>query len=168
MTTTPLDPERAAEVRSLADLLGGVLERVIGGYAQAGVELPERRYWTLGTPAADCEQVVVSFVQAYIGPPGDEAGSPQRCTSPRSANMNVQVIRCIPTMGARGRAPSEAAIQGASEQLAIDAWLLLDLAGDLDMWDPIGPGLGVIATVETGEPQGGFQAVTLNITMAIP
>lgn len=169
MSITPLDPERAVEIRSLVTLLDGVLERVVAGFEQSGVKLPERRYWTLSQPAADCEQLVVSFIQAYYGPPGDEASSPQRCDGPRSAAVDIQLIRCIPTVGARGRAPSAAQIQESSEQLAIDAWLLLDIAGSLDMWDaPLPGGLGVIATVDAGEPQGGFQSVTLHLTTAIP
>jgi hypothetical protein len=39
---------------------------------------------------------------------------------------------------------------------------------ELDQWDDTGYGIGVIATSEVGEPQGGFQTVALNITMAVP
>jgi hypothetical protein len=168
MTTVTVDPERVAEVRTLVTLLGDVLDKVVAGYEQSGVELPERRYWTLSQPAADCEQLVVSFVQAYYGPPGDEASSPQRCDGPRSAAIDIQIIRCIPTVGARSRVPSAEQIQTGSEQLAIDAWLLLDIAGELDMWDVAPPGMGVIATVDAGEAQGGFQSVTLHLTTAMP
>lgn len=169
MTTTPVDPERAVEVRSLIGMMETILDRVIAGYEQAGVSLPDRRYWTLATPAVDCEQLVVSFVQAYIGSPGDEAAEPQRCHSPRSAAIDIQVSRCIPSVGSRGRAPSAADIQAGSEALAIDAYLLLDIAASLDVWDPIGPpSLGVIATVDVTEPQGQYQSVTLHLTAAIP
>lgn len=169
MTATPLDPDRALEVRSLVNMLDEILKRVGAAFDQAGVPLPERRYWTLSQPAADCEQVTVSFVQAYLGPPGDEAMRPQNCNSPRSAAVDVQIVRCIPTVGSRGRAPEPKAIQSASEQLAVDAYLLLDIAADLDTWDPVGaPGIGVIATLDANEPQGGFQGVTLHLTAAIP
>jgi hypothetical protein len=163
-------PDRIDEARSLVNLLQGVLDRVIALYEAVPMELPSRRYWTLQTPAADCEQLVVSFMQAYIGPPGDEAATPQRCNSPRSAALTVQIIRCIPVADSKGRPPTAAQIQAGSEQLAMDAWLLLDIAGDLEQWDAPypGPGLGVIATVNAEEPQGGFQSVTLNVTMAIP
>lgn len=171
MTVVPaLDPERAAEVRSLVTMMDGVLESVVQSYAQSGVGLPERQYWTLGTPAADCEQLVVSFNQAYLGPPGDEAQTPQRCNGPRSASLTVQVIRCVPTVSVRGnRPPTAEQIQASSEALAVDAWLLLDMAGSLDQWDPAGGfGLGVIATVDAGDATGGFQAVTLTLNAAIP
>jgi len=166
--TVTLDPQRAAEVRSLNDLLDGIVERVIAGYEQAGVDLPERRYWTMQAPAWDCEQMVVSFVQAYVGPVGDEAAQPQRCDSPRTAVCDVQVVRCAPGLQARGRAPTPEQIQDAARLLGIDAWLLLDISSTFDQWDLTGPGMGVIATVDTGEPQGGYQAVTLHCTLAIP
>jgi hypothetical protein len=150
-------------------MLDEILSRVQAGYAQAGVDLPDRKYWTLSAPAVDCEQLVVSFVQAYIGPPGDEAATPQRCQSPRSAAIDIQVVRCVPTVGTRGTMPAPAAIQASSEQLAIDAWLLLDIAAELDTWDSLGgPGLGVIATVDANQAQGGYQGVTLHLTSAIP
>jgi len=44
----------------------------------------------------------------------------------------------------------------------------LDSARELDRWDPASFGLGVIATVETGSPEGGFQTVSMTITMAVP
>ncbi len=161
------------DARSIVTMMDKILERVQTGFAEAGVELPERRYWTLGLPAADCEQLVVSFNQAYIGPPGDEASEPQRCDAPRTAQIDIQVLRCIPTpTGSRGRAPTASAIQGASEAQAIDAWVLLDIACTLDTWDDPsgfpGPGFGVIATVDAGEAQGGFQGPVLHLTVAIP
>lgn len=166
--TVMVDPQRAAEVRSLNDLLDGILERVVAGYAQAGVDLPGRQYWTMQLPAADCEQLVVSFVQAFVGPPGDEAQTPQRCHSPRSAVVDVQITRCVPGIQARGRAPSPEQITEGARALGIDAWLLLDISANMDQWDPVGPGMGVIATVDVGEPQGGMQSVTLHMTLAIP
>jgi hypothetical protein len=166
--TITLDPQRAAEVRSLNDLLDGIVERVVAGYEQAGVDLPERRYWTMQLPAQDCEQMVVAFVQAYVGPVGDEAATPQRCQSPRTAVCDVQVTRCIPGLQARGRAPSSEQIENAARALGIDAWLLLDLSASMDQWDVAGPGMGVIATVDVGEPEGGYQTVTLHLTLAIP
>lgn len=167
MTVTP-DADLADEARSLVRLLDGALARVQGIYEQAGVSLPGRQYWTLGTPVWDCEQLVVSFVQAYFGPPGDEATRPQPCDGVRSAALKVEVVRCIPTVGKRGFAPSAEAIQEMSEQLAIDAYLLLDLAPLLDMWDPGYPGMGVIATVDSTDGEGGYQGVTLSVTTAIP
>lgn len=163
-----LNEDRVQEVHALALLMQDVLRAVESTYASANVPLPERRYWLMEAPAVDCEQVTVSFIQAYIGPPGDQASLPQPCDAIKTAVLQIQVHRCIPTANAKGKTPSPEAIIVASERLAIDAYLLLDSASALEMWDPIGPGLGVIATVEVTEPQGGFQGVILNLTLAIP
>lgn len=171
MSETPLDPVRAEEVRSLVNLLDEILKRVVAAYEQAGVDLPDRRYWTMSTPVADCEQLTVFFNQAYIGPPGDEASEPQRCTSPRTAQIDIQVLRCIPKPRGRGQSPPTAEeIQAGSVPQAIDAWLLLDIASSLDTWDGDlpGHGLGVIATVDSGDAEGGYQGPTLHLTVAIP
>jgi hypothetical protein len=153
-------------------MMDGVLERIVAGFDRAGLDLPARRYWTTGAPVVDCEQLVASFKQAYVGPPGDEAADPQRCDGPRSASIEVHVTRCIPVSGGRSGSvpPSAEAIEAASRVQVQDAWLLLDLAPDTEQWDGLMPGrgLGVIATVEAGEPQGGYQSTVLNLTMAIP
>lgn len=155
---------------SLVKMMDRILARVQGGFEQAGVVLPDRQYWTLGTPAADCEQLVVSFNQAYIGGPGDEAQEPRKCDSPRSAQLSIQILRCVPTSDSKGRSPSGEKIQAASVAQAIDAWVLLDIAAHLDTWDEDLPGfgLGVIATVDAGEAAGGYQGPTLNLAVAIP
>lgn len=169
VTLEGIDSDRAYEARSLVRMLDKLLVDLVAGFENYGITLPGRRYWTLGTPAADCEQVVISLVQTYIGPPGDEATSPQRCDAARSATVTIQVIRCVPVISPRGAAPTPDQIQTASEALAVDLWVTLDLISALDQWDSMGgPGLGVIATGEAGEPQGGFQGVTVTLTMAVP
>ena len=48
-----------------------VLNQVITQYTSYNMPLPGRRYWTLGSPSVDCEQVTVSMLQMYLGSPGD-------------------------------------------------------------------------------------------------
>jgi hypothetical protein len=48
--------------------------------------------------------------------------------------------------------------------MAIDAWMLLDTACLCSPW----LGMGVIATVTADEAQGGFQGVTMTLTVAVP
>jgi hypothetical protein len=164
-----VDPATVSnDAKNLATLMQNVLNAVIDTYTSYTMPLPGRRYWTLGTPSVDCEQVVVSMLQMYIGSPGDEATVPRRCNDPRSVTLIVQVSREVPTVGTNGRAPSGDAIQDGSEISAYDAWILLDSARLLDQWDPANFGLGVIATVETSSPEGGFQTVSMTITMAVP
>jgi hypothetical protein len=104
----------------------------------------------------------------YLGAPGDEATSPQRCSVPRSAVVTISIARAVPIVSAGGRPPSPEKIQQASATSAIDAWVLMDAVKLFDMWDGSGYGLGVIATVEITPPEGGFQSVTMNLTLAVP
>lgn len=154
---------------NLAVFLQDVLNRVISVYESYGMPLPPRRYWTMSTPVVDCEQLVVSLIQMYIGTPGDEANEPRRCNDPRSATLNVSVSRAVPVTQDNGRPPSADSIQEASEVCAHDAWVLLESVNDLDVWGgSTGYGLGVIATVDADQPEGGFQTTRMTLTMAVP
>jgi hypothetical protein len=156
------------DATNLRDMMDGVLERVETIFQSYNVELPQRRYWSIGQPAIDCEQVVVSFMQMYLGAPGDEATTPQRCHVPRSAVITISIARAVPIVGQNGRPPSQEKIQQSSAVSTIDAWVLMDAVKLFDMWDNTGYGLGVIATVEITPPEGGFQSVIMNLTMAVP
>ena len=167
--STPINKAAvSSSAKNLAVFLDAVLTQVITSYASYTMPLPLRRYYTLGQPVVDCEQAVVSFVQMYVGAPGDEATQPRRCSDPRSATINVSVSRAVPVVGQNGRPPSAETIESASEIAAYDAWILLDSASQLDTWESSGFGLGVIATVEVQAPEGGFQTVTLTLTAAVP
>lgn len=152
----------------LRDMMAGVLERVQNVFQSYNVELPNRRYWAMATPAIDCEQLVVYFQQLYLGPPGAEVGEPQRCHVPRSATVVISISRQTPIVGQNGRPPSPEAIEAASEIMAIDSWVLMESINQLDQWDETGYGVGVIATLEAGPPEGGFQTTTMVVTMAVP
>lgn len=152
----------------LKEMMDGVLARVVSVFESYGVPLPTRRYWMLGVPAIDCEQLVVSMVQMYLGAPGDQATEPRRCNNPRSATLNIYLSREVPTVGTNGRAPTGEKISEASEISAVDAWVMMQSINLLDQWDETGFGLGVIATLSVDGPEGGFQTTTLEITMAVP
>lgn len=167
--TTAMNISGASEdAFNLRNMMEGVLERVQSVFQSYNVELPNRCYWTMGQPAIDCEQLVVSFSEMYLGTPGAQVNEPQRCHVPRSATLTVSLARSIPTVGQNGRPPSAEKIQLSSEVLAVDAWVLLESINLLDQWDESGFGIGVIATLNVTEPAGGFQVVNLEITMAVP
>jgi hypothetical protein len=157
------------EALSLKNLLEQTLTVIEDRYTYHGVSLPTRRYWSINEEVIDCEQLVVTFQQLYIGVPGDEATRPQKQDSPRSAVLKATIARPIPTTNGRGLVPTEARIQQGSEISAVDAWVLLDCISMLDQWQITGSfGIGVIATVDTDPPQGGFQTVTATFTIAVP
>jgi hypothetical protein len=152
----------------LKNMMDGVLERVLNVFQSYNVPLPGRCYWTIGQPAIDCEQVVVSFQQLYLGPPGAPVGEPQRCNMPRSATINITIAREVPVVGQNGRPPSPDKIEKASSVSAMDAWVLMESVRLFDLWDESGYGIGVISTIDAAEPEGGFQLITMEVTMAVP
>ncbi len=147
---------------SLVSMAQALLDGVVDGYGARGITLPERRYWTLGTPANDCEQVVVSWQQVYLGTPGDEASSPLTCDSPRSGVFTVQLCRDMPVVSESGKAPSPEAIQAASRCLLLDAYVLLDILANID---PLG--MGVIVTGDVVEVSGGLGCVQVQTVLAV-
>jgi hypothetical protein len=156
------------DATNLRDMMSGVLERVETIFQSYNVSLPQKKYWMMGQPAIDCEQVVVSFLQMYLGAPGAQVGEPQRCHVPRTATLNVSISRATPVVGQNGRPPTQEKIQQASEILAIDSWVLMQSINLLDQWDETGYGIGVVATLDVSGPEGGFHTTTMTITMAIP
>lgn len=153
---------------NLRNMMQGVLGRVQTVFQSYNVELPARQYWTMASPAVDCEQLVIYFQQMYLGAPGAEVGEPQRCHVPRSASLAVSISRATPIVSQNGRPPSPDAIEAASEVLAIDAWVLMESINQLDQWDETGYGVGVVATLDVSPPEGGFQTTTMLVTMAVP
>jgi hypothetical protein len=159
------------DAKHLASFLQSILDKVVSVYDSYDMPLPERRYYTFGAPAVDCEQIAVSFLQMYIGTPGDEATVPRRCTDPRSATLLISVSRAVPITQANGNPPRPADIQAASEVSALDAWILMESNKEFDSsWGGLqgGLGLGVIATVDVDPPEGGFQTTRMTLTIAVP
>lgn len=157
------------EAKNLANFLQEVLNRVITVYESYNMPLPARRYYTMASPVVDCEQICVSFIQMYVGTPGDEATEPRRCHDPRTATISIQVARAVPITQANGQPPRADDIQDAAYVSALDGWILMESINNLDAWADNGPfGLGVIATVDADPPEGGFQTTRMTLTMAVP
>jgi hypothetical protein len=75
--------------------------------------------------------------------------------------MAIQILRCVPTISDGGVAPTADQIQLASARQAIDMWLLLDSVYSITSGAP------AIATVDAGPAQGGFQGVTMTLTVQV-
>lgn len=158
----PVDDGALIIVRMMERLL----DRVVAVFEQQGVPLPTRRYWMLGPqPAEDCEQVVVSFVQSYLGLPGDQAADAQSCNQGRTAVINVFISRNHPT-GENAKPASPERIMEASGWGAVDSAVLMWGLNDFNSVDGT-PGPGVIATVNVAPPSGGLQTTVLNLSMLI-
>lgn len=159
----------SSDALSLKNLLDGVLQHIVDRFDHHNVPLPNKRYWKFGAPVVDCEQLVLSVVQSYIGLPGQPASEPMRCNSPRSVVFRAVLVRCVPEPDARGNEPTAQKQQEYAAISAVDAWTLLDAVAYLDVWDGLGNfGMGVMGTIDVEDPQGGFQPVVATFTMAIP
>lgn len=154
---------------SLKVLMDGVLERLIEQYDRHNVPLPSKRYWKVGAPVIDCEQLVISVDSATVGLPNNPLPQPYRGSAPRTTTFRAYIARQIPMPDAKGNEPSATKQQEGSEILAVDMWVMLDAIRYLDEWDVSGAfGLGVSCNVQFEEPQGGYQVVTATYSMAIP
>lgn len=154
---------------SLKNFMDAVIDRLVDRFDYHNVPLPTKRYWKVGAPVIDCEQLVLSVDSMFLGNPGNEMQQPVRCNSPRSVTFRAMIARQIPTPDNRGNEPSGSKQQEASEILAVDMWTLLDAVAHLDGWDVVGAfGLGVIGNVEFEEPQGGYQVITATFSVAVP
>ena len=167
MSTTTI-ADVSSDALHLKNMMDGILSRIETVFQAYNVPLPSRRYWTMGEVAVDCEQVVVNFLQMYLGTPGDEQSAPQRCHVPRTATVVISISRPVATVGQNGRPPSGDKITESSYTSAIDAWVLMECIREFDMWDDSGYGLGVIATLDSSGPEGGFQTVNMQLTLAVP
>lgn len=110
----------------LYDLAGDVLAAVVAHYLDEGVDLPDRRYVTDGLPAWDCEQVTVRVARTY-GHGGDvrvETGSLLGPLVLAAADVEVQVVRCSPTVDDAGDPPAADEISASAAAVLDDADLV--------------------------------------------
>jgi hypothetical protein len=158
----------------LPKIARALLDRVRAVYAEAAIDLPSRQIWTIGEPVYDCEELVVSLIDLSEGlTQGDSPQSP--CVVPINATFKVTVVRCAPVPDNRGNPPTPDALMRAADESAVDAYLLMKSSCKFDMWgadvDGLDPsalgGLGVNASIEVVEAQGGMQGVALNIVTVI-
>lgn len=153
---------------NVVDMMDGILERVIDVFESYAVPLPARRYWTVGQSAIDCEQLTITLYQMYLGRPGEQQSQPQKCNMPRSAVVLITLAREIPVVSINGRPPTAQNITDGAKISAVDSWVLLQSLNLMDQWDGTGFGVGVIGSVDIPPPEGGFQLVTMTLTLAIP
>lgn len=178
------------DIVDMAEHLIGVINDV---YVQENVPLPELQYYCIGGQGQtvhDCEQLTVSWDQAYSGLPEAEASIPAQCDQIHTARFVIEVVREYSTMrpfvdpntgqvvqptvnrpaaygrGAHAqvdRVDPEVAKREAREQMQ-DAVLLLKaglIAGEATT------GRSAIVDVSAGPASGNFQAVIMNFTAAL-
>lgn len=164
-------PEAArAEYGDAFDTLKYIQETVETIYAQAEVDLPDRRFVAAGDVASsianDCEQVTVNLAQIYLGAPGEPAAVPPHCNLVMFGDFVVQVTRCVPgptttRAGASVRPPKVSAIEEQTLVQAVDMQLLLEAAYSMTNIQ------GVVASVTLSGVQGNMQSVILSLSISL-
>jgi hypothetical protein len=142
----------------------GILDAIVVVYQDNDVSLPDRQYIAMNSVAHDCEQLTVAFQQMYLGPPGGQLDTPLKCDAPRSIVVQVQLARCVPIPNSRGQAPSIEQMNESTLIMTRDCMLLMEgvCASDAAQF------LGYIADSSVTEPEGGIQAVQMNVVVGVP
>lgn len=181
------------ELNDIIDTCELLLETINRVYVEAGISIPDRQYYVIGGQGQtvhECEQVTVSWDQAYSGLPGNEASIPARCDDVHTASFVVEVVRPVNTartpvdpmaalnptapptklpgrwgggIGQTEMPTPEDYMREAKVQMQ-DAILLLRaglLAGEAT-WAETS-----IVDVSAGSPQGGYQATIMNFTATL-
>lgn len=168
--TLPPSTDLSENRHSVFRLMQGALNDVIDTFAANGVDLPERQYLTVGNSSEvihDCEQVTVTFEQAYTGLPGNPDGTTPVCSSPSSAVLAIEIVRCIETpKQARGGIPKPVEADAHTKDALIqvtDAYLLLE-AGMSSIRKNF---LGGVAEVSAGTANGAMQGMVMSLVLAI-
>lgn len=160
-------PEGILVKDKISWVMDSILQAVREEFQINGVELPERQFLTFGElPPHDCEQLTVTLIQSYIGPPGDQAAGPQHCDGPRSGVFQVELVRCVADGAAENLrnkklGPDLTKITNYAHERAVDVWLLLDSSKRLSDYNQ------VIADATVGAVQGQFQGVIANFVVQI-
>lgn len=132
--------------------------------------LPARRY-VLNSPLAaaafDCEATLVAVERVFSGLPGAESATPAFCLSPRSAEMSVAVVRCVPTGGSNPPSVAEMAASAASllADLAVLESAVVASATNGTVADDLSEivmGRGYLLS-----PSGGFGGAALSVTVSL-
>lgn len=143
-----------------------ILENLEGVYQSYNIPLPSQRFVTIGdTPTQDCEQAVVSYMQTYLGAPGDDAQAPQSCVGPLSMVVNVTITR-KQSLGPKG-IPSSAQKSNDANWAMLDSYVIMNNLKELD---PFGdtPNPSVIATASILGPAGGYFTTSVQLTVMVP
>lgn len=157
------------DVFQLRDAMDNILAGLESVYQSYNVPMPDRRFWTIGeTPVVDCDQIAITFLQMYLGAPGDDAQQPQNCNGIRSmvVQINVSRKRALPRAGARNVSPAAEQIQGDAVWSTIDAVTIMNGIGSLDQFSMGQP--QAIATVTANGFEGDYFTTSVQLTIPVP
>jgi len=113
---------------ALFDVAEAILDAVLAAYEATDLEPPPRQFIAHGTPPFDCDGILaVSIPRLFAGLPNANDTSPIQCATNRSAEFQVWVGKCVPTVDeAAGTVilPSAEEMTESARDLAAHAWLI--------------------------------------------
>lgn len=152
LTATP-----APQVATLMTMGTEILVRLNQLAGGAGMDLPTRQFVYPTMVPADCEQVVVVIGGWSLSPV--PSGMTDCLTAKWVGQFGVGITRCSPAVPSKNvPIPRPDQMNAAAQVASDDAELLLQLVSVLG---EMGPETAVL----TQEPDGGFQSVTLTVSL---
>jgi hypothetical protein len=131
-------------------------------FSEQGIELPARRFITVGAVAVEDELVAVMYGGLNVGSPGNEQTNAARVEAGRTVVYNVELWRKVP--GALSPAPLDTdSIQAAAEIAMQDTWFLIEAAHRADQLQ-----VGITASTSVNPPEGDMQGVSLQCEIQVP
>lgn len=182
------------DLNDIIDMAEHLIETINRVYQEAGVEIPDLQYYCIGGQGQtvhDCEQLTVSWDQAYSGLPEAEASIPARCDQVHTARFVIEVVREYSTIRpyvdpntgqvVAPTANRPAAYRNRTAQSQIDKVdpEIMKREARTQMQDAVlllragliaGEGTttnNAVVDVAAGPPSGNFQAVIMNFTAGL-
>lgn len=184
------------DLNDIIDMSEHLLSEINRVYQEAGIAIPELQYYVIGGQGQtvhECEQVTVSWDQAYSGLPEAEASIPAVCDSPHTARFVIEVVREVKTLrpyidpntgqvvqasknrpaayNRNGVGPSSMAEKSDPELMKLEARqqmqdAVLLLRAGLEAGEATLTRTSIV-DVSAGAPSGNYQAVIMNYTSAL-
>ncbi len=149
-----------------------LFDLVIGGFAAAGVALPERRVLSPGISAPSDGPQLLLFLEAITaGGPGQPVGTFQRSPAGyRTATWVVAILRAVHVQGGDGGfAPDPVDIEADAEMTWTDAAVVQDLLETARHRNQlVAAGIPVtISPVTPIGPEGGLAGVQVTVSLGL-
>jgi hypothetical protein len=142
-----------------------LLDYAVASAESIFVELPKKRYVTVGQAVHDCEQVVFEMTNLQTGLPADTTPGGQAikaCPPPWSLVGTLSIVRCGPVMTNSGTV-SSTVLEAFAKTQAVDA-LILQSAVTERVSEMFG---AVVASITWPPPTGAFVVTSARITAAV-
>lgn len=151
-----------------------LLDHTIAHFEGRGWDLPERRYLAAGAQhsiAVDDEHLMVSLIQINPGPSdagGTAGGAPSTGIAafiPPRASLMLRLMRCVPTVDGKGRAPAVEKLHEAGARLLADPGRLLDAVASWLAAEPMQKN-ATWGQVDPQGPEGGYAGHIVTVTLS--